>query len=181
MLTLLVIGGWSWQQAPVYALTESEVVSYVDYDCSDFGTRERAQSEFIKSDTDVYGLDRDGDGKACETNSSAWNWGWIASGVGLLVGRYAGKRKRFGAEEVVQFPKGVFFGWATNSEGKRTQQLDVNSFSPLLTWWVPYFVMTILRDRVYPIAATPPLLIGTCFALGFGLTYWIASTKENWI
>lgn len=35
--------------------------SYRDLDCSDFGTRERAQYEFNQMDSDIYGLDRDGD------------------------------------------------------------------------------------------------------------------------
>jgi hypothetical protein len=48
-------------------------------------------------------------------------------------------------------------------------------------WWVPYFGMTILRDRVFPIDMAPPLLVATAFALGFGLTYWAASTRDDWI
>jgi len=182
VLMLLVIGGWSWQQAPVYALTELEVMSYVDYECSDFGTRERAQSEFIKSDTDVYGLDRDGDGKACETNPSTGNWGWITAGSGLILGRYFGKKKRFGADDVVPLPKGLFFDLVDKGDGKRTVQFEgVTVGLPIVLWGVPYFVMTILRDQVYPISTPPAGLIATCLVLGFGLTYWAASTRDNWI
>ena len=181
VFVLIVFGAWSSHQAPIHALTASKVVSYVDYDCSDFGTKERAQSEFIKSAKDRYGLDADGDGQVCEWNPSGRNWAFFLSGVGLILGRYVGKKKRFGEDGVVPFPKGVLFDWVKDGDGKRTAEFQESNLLVLIFWWVPYFAMTILRDRVYPIDTGPPLLIATCFALGFGLTYWMASTKDRWI
>jgi len=50
--------------------TERSYEEYGDYDCSDFSTQAEAQ-EFFESQggprTDYHGLDRDGDGVACET------------------------------------------------------------------------------------------------------------------
>jgi hypothetical protein len=181
VLVLLMLGTLLWQQAPAQASSTSRAVSYVNYNCEDFGTRERAQSEFNKHRTDRFGLDRDGDGQVCEWNPSAGKWGWFAAAMGLLIGRFAGKRNRFGAEGVVPFPKGMFFDWATDREGKRTAEFEEGTLIMAFFWWVPYFGMTILRDRVFPIDTAPPLLVATAFALGFGITYWVASSKDNWI
>ena len=182
MFLLLVIGEWSWQQSPVQAASASPVVSYVNYNCSDFGSRERAQSEFNQYTFDKYGLDRDGDGQVCEWNPSMGKWGFIAAGLGLLVGRYAGKRKKFGPESVVPFPKGLLFDWVNKGDGNRAAEFEeLNLMIVGIGWWVPYYVMTILRDRVYSIGTPPAGLIATAFVLGFGLTYWAASTRDNWI
>lgn len=182
MFLLLVIGTWSWQQTPAYAGSVSNVISYQDLDCSDFGTRERAQKEIGFNPQDKYGLDSDNDGVACEWNPSTTPWGWIASGLGLLVGRYAGKRKRFGSDAVVPLPKGLICDWATKLNGNRTAVFeDTNLLIVLLGGWVLYYLMTILRDRVYSIGTPPAGLTATAFVLGFGLTYWAASTRDNWI
>jgi LPXTG-motif cell wall-anchored protein len=37
-----------------------------DLDCADFATQEEAQAELERDRTDPHGLDRDGDGVACE-------------------------------------------------------------------------------------------------------------------
>lgn len=42
-----------------------------DLDCSDFDTQEEAQAELDDDRSDPHGLDRDGDGVACETLPSA--------------------------------------------------------------------------------------------------------------
>ena len=179
---LLILGTWSLQLSPVRAANTSQVLLYVNFNCADFGSRERAQSEFNKFSFDKYGLDADGDGQVCEMNSSTGKWGWIASGLGLLVGRFAGKRKRFGSESVVSFPKGLLFDWVTRGDGQRVVKFEeLNLLILGLGWWIPYFGMTILRDRVYPISTPPVGLIVTSLVLGFGLTYWAASSKDDWI
>lgn len=38
-----------------------------DYDCSDFRSQRQAQRVFARADRDIYGLDIDGDGIACES------------------------------------------------------------------------------------------------------------------
>lgn len=40
---------------------------YPDLDCSDFGSQAEAQDVLEQDSSDPYGLDRDGDGWACET------------------------------------------------------------------------------------------------------------------
>lgn len=182
MFLLLVMGTWSWQQTPAHAGSVSNVISYQDLDCSDFGTQERAQKEIGFIPRDKYGLDSDNDGVACEWIPSTGPWGWIASGLGLLVGRYVGKKKRFGAESVVPFPKGLLFDWVSKGDGKRVAELGfVNVTIVGFGWWIPYFGMTQLRDRVFSIGMPPVGLLATAFVLGFGLTYWAASTRDNWI
>ena len=182
MPLLIVIGIWFWQQTPVHASPATVVTAYENYNCSDFGSRERAQSEFYKYSFDKYGLDGDGDGQVCEWNPSTGNWDLIAAGSGLLVGRYVGKRKRFGAYEVVPFPKGLFFDWQKRSDDRRVASFEgTNVLILILGVPVSYLLMTVLRDRVYSIGTPPSGLIATAFTVGFGLTYWIASARDNWI
>jgi len=160
----------------------SVALAYGDLDCSDFGTRERAVYEFRQFPYDYHGLDRDGNGEPCEWNPSPGKWAGIASGLGLLVGRYFGKKKRFGAEGVVSFPKGLLLDWGKENDGVKTAEFqESNLFLVIFGWGVPYFVMTILRDRVYAIGVPPAGLVATTFVLGCGLTYWAASTRDNWI
>jgi hypothetical protein len=178
---MLVLGIWSWHQPSIQAASLSNAISYQDLDCSDFGTRERAQKEIGINQSDKYGLDTDNDGVACEWNPSTGEWGWIASGLGLLVGRYVGKKKRFGPDAVVPLPKGLLFDWVFNGDDKRSAEFEITNVAIVLFgWWIPYFGMTQLRDRVYSIGMTPVGLIATSFVLGLGLTYW-AAAKKDWI
>jgi hypothetical protein len=180
-LTLLTITSWLWQQNPVHAASTSRAPAYVNYNCADFGTRERAQSEFNKFSYDRYGLDSDGDGQVCEWNPSAGKWAWGASVSGLLFGRYAGKRKRYGADGVLPLPKGLFVDWKPDGNGGREAEFEEGTIILAFMCWIPYLAMTILRDRVYSISTPPMALALTALALGFGFTYWAASTKETWI
>jgi LPXTG-motif cell wall-anchored protein len=50
-----------------------------DLDCADFATQEEAQAELERDGTDPHGLDRDGDGVACEALPSG---GPVDSGDG---------------------------------------------------------------------------------------------------
>jgi hypothetical protein len=58
----------------------------IDLDCSDYGVREATERDmYIDGVADPYGLDRDRDGKACETlPSGAW-WLAIPTLLGFLV------------------------------------------------------------------------------------------------
>ena len=40
-----------------------------DYDCKDFKTQKEAQEVFNRNRDDIYGLDRDKNGKACQNLS----------------------------------------------------------------------------------------------------------------
>lgn len=183
---------------PALAMSRPMPVSYIDYDCIDFGTRERAQAEFNKfkydkgkrdSDGnwigpyyDKYGLDADDDGQACELNPSPGKWAFGFSAVSIVLGRYAGRRKRFGTKRVLPFPRGLIFRSLGEENGKPIEELDDDSLMILgVTWWIPYVLMTILRDNYYPKDVSPSGLIVTTFIIGFCLTFGIASKTENWI
>ena len=58
----------------------------IDLDCSDYGVREATERDtYIDGVRDPYGLDRDRDGKACETlPSGAW-WLAVPTFLGFLV------------------------------------------------------------------------------------------------
>lgn len=43
------------------------MVQQRDYDCMDFKTQREAQEIYMKHSTDVYDLDRNGDGIACSS------------------------------------------------------------------------------------------------------------------
>ena len=174
--------------APRVVIAASTYPGFVaDLDCSDFGTRERAQTEMDKYSYDRFGLDRDGDGQACEWNPSTKGWSIALGGLGLIVGRYFGKRKRNGPESVVPGIKGLFFEWERQLEsdvarGKpRGQSLDDLSVFFAFLGWAPWLPIVFLRDSVLPISTPPAALLAMVVALGGGVTYWIASTKEDWI
>jgi LPXTG-motif cell wall-anchored protein len=58
------------------ALTQAPALAAQDLDCVDFPNQEAAQKEFDRYDTDVHGLDRDGDRIACE---------WVNVGGGVRI------------------------------------------------------------------------------------------------
>ena len=78
VIVIAVVGGGFWifksfnnssNKLNNYS-TERSYEEYGDYDCSDFSTQSEAQ-RFFESEggprSDYHGLDRDGDGVACET------------------------------------------------------------------------------------------------------------------
>lgn len=198
VFSILIIGTLSLQQTPVSAISSSATVSSVDYDCADFGTQERAQKEFdrFKYDKseingagdwvgtyyDKYRLDADGDGTACESNPSTGKLGVLISVIGVLFGHYVGKKKRFGSERVPSLPRGLLLTSYPNNEGKPTNELDNDALILAIGfWWVPYLLMTVLRDKFYPKDVPPFGLIVTTFLIGFGITCWLGSRKGNWL
>lgn len=75
-----------------FVAAESSASAAGDLDCSDFGTRGAAQHEFEKQfaeNGDVYNLDADGDGQACERNAKESIWTIAGSVGGVLLGAYA--------------------------------------------------------------------------------------------
>jgi hypothetical protein len=179
---LLVFGLISSQSPLAHASQQSKRHSYADFDCTDFGTKERAQTEFDKFDYDRYFLDADYDGSACESNSSFGRWGFVVSAASIVLGRYAGRRKRLGTGNVVPLPEGLFESWATTRDEKRTTKFDSDVLALLaFGWWVPYVAMTLLRDHLYPRNMTPTGLMATIIVIGFGATYVIARTRDRWV
>ncbi len=152
-----------------------------DLDCGDFGTRERAQKEFEKYDYDRHRLDRDGDGQVCEWNPSTGLWPIPLGGLGILIGRYLGKRKRFGADVVVNGIQGIVMKQSTSLDGVKRTEFDGSTILLAFFGWVPWIPVLILRDNVLPLEATPVLLLALTTGIGAALGYIVASSKENWI
>jgi MYXO-CTERM domain-containing protein len=77
--------------ASVLAATPAVAASGVDYNCPDFQTQSQAQAVYNQDPSDPHGLDRDGDGIACETaggssvSASAPQDG-VATGAGGTAG-----------------------------------------------------------------------------------------------
>lgn len=194
---LLVIGAWSLQHKSTFAASTERSISVIDYDCTDFGTRERAQAEFDKYKYDKvefdgdgnrilfdrYGLDGDGDGKVCELNPSMGKWGFTTSPLGLLLGRSLGRRRRLGAANTVPLPKGLIFSLEEiDLEGRKLPKFDLVNFQIVAAiWWLPYAIMTVLRDDHYSISTSPTVLLATTFLIGFIPTFLAASSTDNWI
>ena len=73
LLTLgLIVGGGYWLFSESRDKSnETRSFESGDYDCTDFATQTEAQRFFIANggpSSDPHGLDRDGDGIACESN-----------------------------------------------------------------------------------------------------------------
>jgi MYXO-CTERM domain-containing protein len=77
--------------ASVLAATPAFAASSDDYDCSDFRTQSQAQAVYDQDPSDPNGLDREGDGIACETSggsgvSSSAPQDGVATGAGGTAG-----------------------------------------------------------------------------------------------
>ena len=138
----------------LFALWASPVSAAGDLNCSDFGTRERAQREFESQYVDVHDLDRDDDGKACEANGSTGWWPWPVAAVGLVTGR-AMARRRAGDHHMLPGWEGFLFNYEFTEDGDADKVLD-----RMLPVWaiggvVALPVVNVLRDWVLPRSATP--------------------------
>ena len=140
------------------------VAHATDYDCADFGTRERAQHEYemgkrnkegwtIRSDFDKYGLDRDSNGEACEWNPSSKTGMAVLSGIGLLVGFFLAK-----SESKEKFTVKNFFS-------------EEAIFLSACFWWIPYLVMTMSRNNVFSPQTTPLTLYICSLVFAGGLSF----------
>jgi hypothetical protein len=125
-----------------------------DLNCSDFGTRERAQREYLKNATDIHRLDADNDGKACEWNRSTGWWVWPIAGAALVAGRATGRR-RVGDHRMVPGAQGVVFNYEFSEDGSANKVID-RMFPLLLVAGITALPVThVLRDYVFPRSATP--------------------------
>lgn len=132
--------------APVHAMEE--------LNCADFGTRERAQREFVKVPTDVHDLDRDGDGKACEANPSTGWWPWMVASAGLVAGR-AMARRRTGDHRMLPGWEGFVFNYEFSPEGDADKVMDKMLPALAVMGVVALPVVGVLRDHVFPRSAAP--------------------------
>ena len=125
-----------------------------DLNCTDFGTRERAQREFLKNASDIHRLDADNDGKACEWNSSSGWWVWPIAGVALVGGRIMARR-RVGDHRMVPGAQGVVFNYEFSEDGHADKVLDRITPVLLFAGVAALPVTAVLRDYVFPRSATP--------------------------
>ena len=136
-----------------------------ELNCTDFGTRERAQREYVKNATDIHRLDADNDGKACEWNDSTGWWVWPIAGASLVVGRTMGRR-RVGDHRMVPGAQGVVFNYEFSEDGSADKVIDRVFPLLLLAGLAALPVTHVLRDYVFPRSATPIAFYIAIGALG---------------
>lgn len=161
---VIMLSGWATQ-----------VAAASDLNCSDFGTRERAQREFLQSSSDVHRLDADNDGKACEWNSSTGWWVWPVAGAALVGGRTMGRR-RIGDYRMVPGAQGVIFNYEFSEDGNADKVFDRITPMLLIAGVTALPVTHILRDFVFPRSATP---IAFYIAIGVlcGVTAYLVTLR----
>ena len=144
--------------------------SALDYDCSDFGTQERAQHEFhmngkaiqdengdVVSWGDVYVLDADKDGVACEANPKQIlrvSTSYVGMSLGLLIGM---RRKKKGFSAL----SGIIPGLC-------------------VVGWLPIFFTAILRDYILPLSTNTTWIFFAEILISFGPIYLILS-RTTWL
>lgn len=139
-----------------------------DLNCSDFGTRERAQVEMDSSSGDIHGLDGDNDGRACEWNGSTGWWSWPLGGAALVSGRIIARRKK-ADHRVVPGIEGLWHNYVFHEDGGADTVVDTTGFMLLAGGVVALPIVSALRDYVFPRSFTPlainlliALLLGGC-------------------
>lgn len=126
-----------------------------DVNCSDFGTRERAQREFEKSTVDIHGLDGDGDGRACEWNGSTGWITWPVVGAALVLGRFASRRRR-GDHTQLSGIEGLWHNYRFSADGDADIEFDKVGIALLMAGGAAGLVVTNLaRDFLLPRSFTP--------------------------
>ena len=126
-----------------------------DLNCSDFGTRERAQREFEKSTVDIHRLDGDGDGRACEWNGSTGWITWPVVGAALVLGRFASRRRR-GDHTQLSGIEGLWHNYGFDADGDADIEFDKIGIALLTAGGAAGLVLTNLaRDFLLPRSFTP--------------------------
>jgi hypothetical protein len=148
-----------------------------DLNCPDFGSRERAQFEFEKHQGDIYGLDGDGDGRACEWNGSTGWWSWPLASISLLGGRLIARKKK-ADHRVVPGIEGLWHNYEFHEDGGADKVIDRNIFllAALGVFALP--VVNIVRDYVLPQSFTP-LAINALCAITFGVAAFTVTWRTN--
>jgi len=151
------------------------VHAQADLNCSDFGTRERAQRQLESTPTDIHRLDGDNDGKACEWNSSSGWWVWPIGAIALISGRILARR-RIGDHRMVPGVQGILFNYEFSEDGHADKVFDRISPLLLVAGLTALPVTTVLRDYVFPRSATP---IAFYIAIGVlhGAAAYVATTR----
>lgn len=164
--------------ATVFLLQPSPALALSgDLNCSDFGSRERAQFEMNKKSFDVHRLDGDSDGKACEWNSATGWWGWPLSSVALVFGRFAARRKK-ADHRVVPGWQGLWHNYVFHEDGGADTVVD--RWLPLSIGLgvVALPVVAALRDHVLPRSFTA-LVVNALAAGLLGLCAYVMTWHTN--
>lgn len=148
-----------------------------DLNCPDFGSRERAQFEFEKHSGDIYGLDGDGDGRACEWNGSTGWWSWPMASAALIGGRLFARKKK-ADHRVVPGIEGLWHNYVFHEDGGADKIIDKQALSLIGLGILALPVVNVARDYVLPQSFTP-LVINAFCALLFGLGAFMAIWRTN--
>lgn len=148
-----------------------------DLNCSDFGTRERAQHEYAQHSSDIYHLDGDNDGKVCEWNGSTGWWGWPLGSIALVAGRFISRRKK-GDHRVVPGIEGVWHNYTFHEDGAADTVIDKAGLVLLAIGCIALPVVNILRDYVFPQSFTP-LAINLLVAALLGVCSFAVTWQTN--
>ncbi len=148
-----------------------------DLNCPDFGTRERAQHEYLKNSTDIYHLDGDNDGRVCEWNGSTGWWGWPLGSIALVAGRFISRRKK-ADHRVVAGIEGVWHNYVFHEDGDADTVIDWRGALLLIGGAIALPLVQIMRDYVLPRSFTP-LSINLLVALLLGICSFAVTWKTN--
>lgn len=148
ILRALLVGGF------LLTVGASPVSASGDLNCSDFGTRERAQREFLKSAIDIHQLDADNDGKPCEWNESTGWWVWPIAGAALVGGRVMARR-RIGDYRMVPGVQSVVFNYQFSEDGQADKVPDRVTAFLMIAGVIGLPITTVLRDYIFPKSSTP--------------------------
>ena len=148
-----------------------------DLNCSDFGTRERAQAEMKSSSGDIHGLDGDNDGRACEWNGSTGWWGWPLASCAMIAGRLASRKKK-ADHRVVPGIEGVWSNYQFHEDGGVDKVIDKSVVILAAGGIVAVPVVAFVRDAVLPRSFTP-LAINLLVAVLFAGAAFTASWYTN--
>jgi hypothetical protein len=148
-----------------------------DLNCPDFGTRERAQHEFIKNSTDIFHLDGDNDGQVCEWNGSTGWWGWPLGSIGLVAGRFISRRKK-GDHRVVPGVEGLWHNFVFHEDGDADTVIDKTGVLLLAAGVAALPIVNVMRDYVFPRSFTP-LAINLIVAVMLGIGSFAVTWQTN--
>ena len=148
-----------------------------ELNCPDFGTRERAQMEFEKNSNDIYGLDGDRDGRACEWNGSTGWWSWPLATFALILGRLSARKKK-ADHRVVPGIEGLWHNYVFHEDGGADNVVDRTLFIFAVVGVCALPVVNIARGYVLPRSFTP-LTINFLCAIVFGLGAFAYSWQTN--
>jgi hypothetical protein len=148
-----------------------------DVNCPDFGSRERAQFEYEKYQGDIYGLDGDNDGRACEWNGSTGWWSWPLASAALVSGRLMARKKK-ADHRVVPGIEGLWNNYVFHEDGGADKVMDrsVLLFAAVGVLALP--IVNVMRDYVLPQSFTPIAINSLCTML-FGVAAFMVTLRTN--